>query len=99
MGAGMIEEKNGYFLVTDSGKKEFALQSTAAMSNWIMVIMGAAMVIFTVALSFGWLPVESVALFGALFILIGALFLALGRANKPKLTVEAKKLLKELNRH
>ncbi len=96
MGAGMVEEKNGYFLVTDSGKKEFALQSTAAMSNWIMVIMGVAMVIFTVALSFGWLPVESVALFGAMFILIGSLFLALGRANKPKLGSEAKTLLKQL---
>ena len=96
MGAGMVEEKNGYFLVTDSGKKEFALQSTAAMSNWIMVIIGVAMVIFTVALSFGWLPVESVALFGAMFILIGSLFLALGRANKPKLGSEAKTLLKQL---
>ncbi len=96
VGAGMVEEKNGYFLVTDSGKKEFALQSTAAMSNWIMVIMGVAMVIFTVALSFGWLPVESVALFGAMFILIGSLFLALGRANKPKLGSEAKTLLKQL---
>jgi hypothetical protein len=33
LGAGMVEEKNGYFQVTDRGKKEFALYSTAAMSN------------------------------------------------------------------
>jgi hypothetical protein len=95
--AGMVEEKHGYFIVTDSGKKEFALQSTAAMSNWIMVIMGVAMVIFTVGLSFKWLPVESVAVFGGMFILIGALFLLLGRANKPKLSSEAKSLLKQLH--
>ena len=50
MNAGMIEEKQGYFLVTDTGKKEFALYSTAAMSNTIMVVMGIAMVFFTVGL-------------------------------------------------
>lgn len=99
VGASMIEEKNGFFLVTDTGKKEFALYSTAAMSNWIMVIMGAAMVVFTVGLAIGVLPSISVALFGALLILIGTLFLALGRSTKPKLQREAKTLLKQLNRH
>jgi hypothetical protein len=94
----MIEEKQGFFLVTDTGKKEFALYSTAAMSNWIMVIMGIAMVVFTVGLTFGFLPNISVALFGALLILIGSLFLALGKSTKPKLPQEAKMLLKELNR-
>jgi hypothetical protein len=42
--AGMIEEKHGYYLVTDTGKKEFALYSTAGMSNTIMVVMGISMV-------------------------------------------------------
>ena len=92
------EEKQGYFLVTDTGKKEFALQSTAAMSNWIMVVMGIAMVSFTVGLELEFLPKESVALFGGALILIGSLFLLLSRKTKPRLSSEAKTLLKELNR-
>ena len=99
MNAGMIEEKQGHFLVTDTGKKEFALQSTAAMNNWIMVVMGIAMVLFTVGLSLEILPKESVAFFGAALILIGSLFLIIGKRNKPKLSSEAKALLKELSRH
>jgi hypothetical protein len=99
MNAGMIEEKQGYFLVTDTGKKEFALQSTAAMNNWIMVVMGIAMVVFTVGLNLGFLPKESAAFFGAALILIGSLFLIVGRRNKPNLPNEAKGLLKELSRH
>ncbi|MCW3996696.1 MAG: hypothetical protein NWE98_11195 [Candidatus Bathyarchaeota archaeon] len=96
--AGMIEEKQGYYQVTDTGKKEFALHSTAAMSNWIMVTMGAAMVVFTVGLNLGFLPTESVALFGAALILIGSLFLVLSRKNKPVLPAQARALLRELSR-
>jgi hypothetical protein len=96
--AGMIEEKQGQFLVTDTGKKEFALQSTAAMNNWIMVVMGIAMVVFTIGLNLGFLPKESAAVFGAALILIGSLFLIIGRRNKPRLPPEAKTLLKELRR-
>ncbi|MCL4429154.1 MAG: hypothetical protein M1167_00225 [Chloroflexi bacterium] len=99
MNAGMIEEKQGQFLVTDTGKKEFALQSTAAMSNWIMVVMGIAMVFFTVGLNLGILPNESAAFFGAALILIGSLFLIISRRNKPRLPPEAKALLKELSHH
>ncbi len=97
--AGMIEEKQGYFLVTDTGKQEFALQSTAAMSNWIMVVMGLAMVFFAVGINYGFLPKESTAAFGGALILIGSLFLMISRKNKPKLSPQAKDLLKELNRH
>lgn len=95
----MIEEKQGHFLVTDTGKKEFSLQSTAAMNNWIMVVMGIAMVVFTIGLNLGFLPKESAAFFGAALILIGSLFLIVGRRNKPKLPPDAKALLKELSRH
>ena len=98
MNAGMIEEKQGYFLVTDTGKKEFALQSTAAMNNWIMVVMGVAMIFITFGLSYGFLPKESVAFFGSALILIGSLFLIISRRTKPKLTPKAKSLLKELRR-
>ena len=97
--AGMIEEKQGYLLVTETGKKEFALQSTAAMSNTIMVVMGIAMVFFTIGLDIGILPEYSVAFFGMALISIGALFLIIGRRNKPELPPRAKALLKELNRH
>ena len=98
MNAGMIEEKQGYFLVTDTGKREFALQSTAAMSNSIMVVMGIALVFFTFGVSFGVLPEGAVAFFGAALIVVGSLFLLLGRRNRPELTLEAKILLKELGR-
>ena len=98
MNAGMIEEKQGYFLVTETGKREFALQSTAAMSNSIMVVMGIAMVLFTVGLYLGILPKVAVALFGIALIFIGSLFLILNRRNRPTLTTEAKILLKELSR-
>lgn len=98
MNAGMIEEKQGHFLVTDTGKKEFALYSTASMSNSIMVVMGIAMVFFAVGVSLEILPKESVAFFGAALILIGSLFLVIGRRNKPELPPKAKALLKELNR-
>jgi hypothetical protein len=97
--AGMIEEKQGYFLVTDTGKKEFALYSTASMSNSIMVVMGVAMVFFTIGLNLGILPRESVAFFGAALIVVGSLFLVISRRNKPELTPKAKALLKELTRH
>ncbi len=97
--AGMIEEKQGYYVVTDTGKKEFALYSTATMNNTIMVVMGVAMVIFTVGISLDILPKESIAFFGIALIFIGSLFLLISRRNKPKLPPEAKALVKELNRH
>jgi hypothetical protein len=96
IGANMIEEKNGYYQVTDTGKKEFALYSTAAISNWIMVIMGIAILIFTAGIRFGFLPVESAGFFGGALILVGAMFLVISGKSKPKLSAEAKVLLKEL---
>jgi len=95
----MMEEKQGFYLVTDTGKKEFALYSTAAMSNTIMVVMGVAMVFFTIGLKLGILPDESVAFFGLALISIGSLFLIIGRRSKPRLPPEAKALVRELSRH
>ncbi len=96
--AGMIEEKQGHFVVTDTGKKEFALYSTASMSNWIMVVMGFAMIFFTVGLSLELLPTESVSFFGIALVVVGSLFLFVSRRNKPRLPPKAKILLKELGR-
>jgi len=94
----MIEEKQGFYIVTDTGKREFALYSTAAMSNTIMLVMGVAMVFLTIGLNLWILPKESVAFFGIALISIGSLFLIISRRNKPKLPPEAKALVKELNR-
>jgi hypothetical protein len=98
VGANMIEDKSGYYQVTDTGKKEFALYSTQTMSNWIMVIMGIAIVSFTVGLQFQLLPVWSIAFFGAALIMVGGMFLLVSKEAKPKLSPQAKELLKELNK-
>ena len=98
MNAGMIEEKQGYYLVTESGKKEFTLQSTASRSNLTMVVIGVAMIFFTLTLELGILPTESVLFFGVTLILIGSIFLVISRTSKPALPSNAKVLLKELNR-
>jgi hypothetical protein len=98
MNAGMIEEKQGNFAVTDTGKKEFALYSTAAMSNTIVIAMGLAMVAFTVGIELEFLPKESIGFFGAGLIALGSLFAVLNRRNKPKLSPQAKELLKELGK-
>ena len=96
--AGMIEEKQGFFLVTEAGKKEFALHSTASRSNSLMVLIGIAIIAFTFGLELKLVPILSVAFFGIVLIIIGSIFLVIGRRSKPKLTLEAKVLLKELNR-
>lgn len=98
MNSGMIEEKQGYFQVTDQGKKEFTLQSTASRSNSTMIAIGVAMVFFTLTLELGILPKESVLFFGVVLIIVGSLFLVVNRRNKPKMPYEARVLLKELNR-
>ena len=51
MNAGMIEEKQGYFHVTEEGKKEFALHSTASISNTIMIFLGVAILFLLFRLS------------------------------------------------
>jgi hypothetical protein len=97
--AGMIEEKQGFYSVTDEGKKEFALHATAARSNLTMILIGVAMIVFTVGLELKVVPILSVTFFGIALIIIGSLFLVISRRNRPKMTPEAKALLKELNRH
>jgi hypothetical protein len=99
LNADMIEEKQGYYLVTDQGKKEFALHSTASRSNLIMIIIGVAAVLFTFGLELRVVPILTVAVFGAVLIIIGSIFLVIGRRNRPLLPLEARVLLKELNRH
>ncbi len=96
--SGMLEEKQGYYVVTEAGKKEFALQATAYRSNLSMVAIGVAMVVFTITLEFGILPNESVIFFGIVLIAVGSLFLLVNKRNKPKLPAAVKDLIKELNR-
>ena len=74
----MIEEKQGFFLVTDEGKKEFALHSTASRSNSLMVLIGIAIIAFTFGLELRLVPILSVAFFGVVLIIIGSIFLVIG---------------------
>ena len=97
--AGMIEEKQGHYLVTEQGKKEFALHSTASRSNSVMVLLGIAIIAFTIGLELRVVPILSVTFFGVALIVIGSIFLVVDRRNRPALPPEAKTLLKELNHH
>ena len=97
--ADMIEERQGYYVVTEEGKKEFALHSTASRSNSIMIIIGTAIIALTFGLEFKLVPILSVTFFGIALILVGSLFLVISRRNRPNLMPEAKALLKELNQH
>ncbi len=94
--ASMIEEKDGYFTVTEAGKKEFSLQSTASKSNSGMVIVGVALIVFTLFLEWKMVPLESIVIFGVVLIFVGALFSMMGRRNKPEMPLKARILLKEL---
>lgn len=97
--AGMLEEKDGYFQVTENGKKEFALQSTASRSNQIIVGIGVVLIAFTFLLELHVAPVESVAVLGVAMLFLGGLLSILGRANKPELPISARVLLKELRKN
>ncbi len=97
-GAGMVEEKNGYYTVTEAGRKEFALQSTASRSNLTMISMGVAIIALTVSIQYGLIPPLSVVFFGVALILIGLVFLLVGQKSRPELPPRAKELIKELNR-
>jgi hypothetical protein len=63
-----------------------------------MVVIGVAMIFFTLTLKLGILPIESVLFFGVALILVGSLFFVISRRSKPALPSNAKVLLKELNR-
>lgn len=97
--AGMIEEQQGYFIVTDAGKKEFALHQTAFRSNSVMIFLGIAIVALTFGLELKILPILSVTFFGAALIVIGLVFLLIDKQNRPQLPPDAQALLKELNHH
>lgn len=94
----MLEEKDGYFAVTESGKKEFAMQSTASRTNQIVVGVGIALIVFTFLVELDVVPIEGAAIFGVALVFLGGFFSILGRANKPDLPISARVLLKELKR-
>ncbi|MCW4017164.1 MAG: hypothetical protein NWF00_00540 [Candidatus Bathyarchaeota archaeon] len=96
--AGMLEEKQGYFAVTDEGKNEFVLHSTVSRSSSVFVVTGIILVFFTFLLLWQIVPVESVAAFGIALIFLGFLFSMVNRRNQPELPLKARVLLKELSR-
>lgn len=95
--AGMIEEQQGYYVVTDAGKREFALHATASRSNATMIFLGIAIIVFTAVIELRLVPVLSVTFFGAALIVIGSVFLLVDKRNRPVLPPEANSLLKDLN--
>jgi hypothetical protein len=95
--SGKLEEKNGFFTVTEEGKKEFALHTTASRSNQVMVIIGAGLIFLTFWLEWKIAPIESVAAFGVVLIILAALFSMVNKQNKPDLPLRARVLLKELS--
>lgn len=94
----MLEEKDGYFTVTDDGKKEFTLQSTASRSNQIIVGIGIVLVAFTFLVELQVIPFEGTAVLGVALIFLGAFLSMLSRANRPELPIAARVLLKELKK-
>ncbi len=97
--AGMIAERQGYYIVTEAGRREFALHAEASRSNLAMVFIGIAAVAFTVGLQFGLVPIYSVAAFGAVLVVVGSVFLLVDRRHRPALPPEAKVLLRQQKRH
>lgn len=96
--SGMLEEKDGYFSITDNGKKEFALHTTASRSNSVMVIIGIVLIIFTICLEWKLVPVISVTILGIVLIFLGAFFSLLSKSNRPVLPIKARVLVKELKK-
>lgn len=96
--AGMLEEKDGYFSVTDAGKKEFAFQSTASKSNMVMAATGIVLITCTFLIELRLLPIESIAVFGIALIFLGAFFSMLNKSIRPELPLKARVFLKELKR-
>jgi hypothetical protein len=96
--SGMLEEKDGCFSVTENGKKEFALQTTASRSNQIIAAIGVVLIALTFLLELKLIPIEGTAVFGVALIFLGALLSMLNRANKPELPISARVLLKELKK-
>jgi len=95
----MLEDKDGYFSVTDAGKKEFAFHSTTSRSNSVMVAIGIVLIAFTLFLEWKIVPVESVAIFGVVLIFLGALFSMVSVGICPNLPISDRALLKGLKRH
>ena len=46
----------GFNVVTEGGKKEFALHATAARSNSTMILIGIAIIVFTFGLELKLVP-------------------------------------------
>ena len=78
----MIEEKHGFYYVTDEGKKEFALHSTASRSNSVMILIGIAIIALTLGLELKLVPILSVTFFGIALIIVGSMFLTVDRRNR-----------------
>ena len=96
--AGMLEEKDGYFAVTEAGKKEFAFQSTASRSNQVLAATGIILIAFTLLIELKIAPLESIAVLGVVLIFLGAFFSMVNKSIRPELPLKARILLKDQKR-
>jgi hypothetical protein len=96
--AGMLEEKDGYFAVTDVGKKEFAFQSSASRSNQVLAITGIILIACALLIELKMVPLESIAVLGVALIFLGAFFSMINKSIRPELPFKARILLKEQKR-
>lgn len=96
--SGKLEEKDGYFTVTETGKKEFAFQSTASRSNQVLAATGIVLIACTLLIELKIAPLESIAVLGVALIFLGAFFSMVNKSIKPELPLRARILLKEQKR-
>ncbi len=95
----MLQRDQGYFTVTDEGKKEFELHSSASKSTFIMIAVGLALIFVAVGLKLRIFPAEGVAILGVVLIYFGVLFSMISKRNEPKLPIGARVLLRKLRRY
>lgn len=96
--SGMLREEHDYFVVTDQGKEEFALHSTASKSNSRIIAIGITLIFFFILVKIGVLPEQAIAVLGVVLVFLGYLSSMISKRNEPELPIRARILLKEMNR-
>jgi uncharacterized membrane protein len=94
----MLKEEQDYFVVTDEGKEEFALHSTASKNNSLIISTGIILIFFSILIKIGFLPEQWIAVLGVGLIFLGYLSSMISRRNEPQLPIRARMLLKEMKR-
>lgn len=91
----LLEEKQGYFIVTSKGKEEFKLHSSLYNTGVAVIALGITLIFYSLLLKIGLLMEEGIAMIGYVLIVFGVLASMGAKKDEPKLSSEAKRLLKE----